>query len=282
MNPPRSEIRIATKKPSCSLIRIRPQSCPRSASCVADRLGQEVEDRVPDGEADHHADHEGHQRPDQPRAQLGQMLDQRRRAVVDLVAGAHPSVFRAGVRRCLGGGASASGGLVAFGSRPRAAAASRLPSQRSRSRRAPPLQLARRRASRALPAVSSRRVHCPGPVASLSCRGRACAASVMSRRSRLTSLTPASSAASSIARWNSRAMPRALAVNWPRRAEHDRQVLRADDDQRHDADDQQFGPADVEHRSGPPPVRLRPCPSAPRTSRRGRRACCPRAPWCRR
>ena len=38
----------------------------------------------------------------------------------------------------------------------------------------------------------------------------------------------------------------ALAVNRPKLAEHVGQVLRADHDQRHDADDHQFGPADVQ------------------------------------
>ena len=44
---------------------------------AADRVCQEIEDRVPDGETDHHADDKGDGRTDQPGAQFGQMLDQR-------------------------------------------------------------------------------------------------------------------------------------------------------------------------------------------------------------
>jgi hypothetical protein len=49
------------------------------------RVRQEVKDRIPNGKTDHHADDKGDHRMDQPRAQLGQMLDQRGGAVVNIV-----------------------------------------------------------------------------------------------------------------------------------------------------------------------------------------------------
>jgi hypothetical protein len=77
--------------------------------------------------------------------------------------------------------------------------------------------------------------------------GRDCACTSRVRRSRLSSVMPVSSAASSIARWKSRAMARMRPVNLPEPTEHHRQVLGTHHDQRDHADHQQFHPADIRH-----------------------------------
>ena len=50
---------------------------------------------------------------------------------------------------------------------------------------------------------------------------------------------------------NSDAMPRIWAIHLPQAAQQARQFLRADDDQRHDRDDQEFRTVDTEHRDQP-------------------------------
>ena len=187
--------------------------------------GEEVEDRPGDGEGGDHRDAEGDEAVD--------------RAGCEARPGARsaaPSSCRCPCRRPSSPGRA----LPVF-----------------RRRRAGALDAAaagRRRRGR--PAVAGGRASGPSPRPRRASAGaRTCArcrspsSGVWSSERRLfcISLMPASLAACSSERWNSRAMPRALPVKLPTVRNRAGQILRPHHDQRDDTDQEKLAPADVKH-----------------------------------
>ncbi len=235
---------MATKKPSCGLMKIRSQSCPRSASTWQSGSVRKLKIGVATVKQITMPTMKATTEWISRCAQLGQMLDQRRRAVVDLVFRGHdlPSgssgpqrglVF-VGLGQRLGGfaglalGRGARGGgldlLGLLGALGDQLAGLALGIELGRIEAAgqvargvlDPVQGAAHRVGGALQPLGD--VLDPGLVGGVVHRAAEFARHALG-----------------------------LADEVPDIAEQDRQILGADHDQRHDADEQKLGPAQVEH-----------------------------------
>src|SRR5690606_14472037 len=215
---------------------------------LLDRQQEEVQKRAAEGEADDHGHEKGRERPEDARPEFCQMLDQRCRAVVDVIFGAaHASPFLArGFAAAFGRGAAgdASAGLeaglgfavarrlpgaaVAAGAAGAAAGAGAAAAAAGGVAGVGVAAALLRAAASAAFLSASAWVAGPFGVegfagfhfskleAALSSASRPrFFLEVRDFRSSAASLTPDSRAASSIARWNSRPIARVLAVNRP-------------------------------------------------------------------